>query len=145
MLTAWIPFQDTPEEMGPVAYIDRSNHWPGAAQMRTFHAKDLADLETRFMEGKGEVVKLPMALRKGQVSFHSCLLAHGSQANLGTRPRIAMALHFQDASNRFRHQLDDNGKPWHLFNDDLARKLPDGTPDYTDPDVFPVIWSNGTD
>ena len=143
MLTAWIPFQDTPEEMGPVVYVDKSNHWPGAAEMRTFHSKDLAQLEERFI-GKDEAVKLPMTLKKGEVSFHSCLTVHGSEVNRGQNPRIAMALHFQDDGNQFRRHLDDTGQPWHLFNDDLARKLPDGSPDYTDPDVFPVVWPNGT-
>lgn len=145
MLTAWIPFQDTPEEMGPVVYIDHSNHWPGAAEMRTFHAKDQAELEEHFMVGKDEAVKVPMTLKKGEVSFHSCLTVHGSQVNRSRRPRIAMALHFQDERNRFRKQLDDTGKPWHLFNDDLARKLPDGTPDYTDPAIFPVVWPLGSE
>ena len=141
MLTAWIPFQDTPAEMGPVMYVDGSHKWPGADRMRTFHDKDLAALEERFMADKGSAEKLPMTLKRGEVSFHSCLLVHGSEANRGRGPRIALALHMQDDSNRFRHALDDKGKPWHLFNDDLARKLPDGTPDYTDPNVFPVLWS----
>jgi len=141
MLTAWIPFQDTPEEMGPVVYVDRSHRWPNVDRMRTFHAKDLAELEERFIVARGEAVKVPMTLRKGEVSFHSCLTVHGSEANRGSEPRIAMALHLQDQANRFRRHLDDNGEPWHLFNDDLARQLPDGAPDYSDPEVFPVIWS----
>ena len=142
MLTAWIPFHDCPEEMGPVMYIDGSHKWPGAARMRTFHSKDLAELEARFMIDKRPAAKYPMALRKGEVGFHSCLTVHASEANRGSGPRIALAVHMQDQSNRFRHHLDDNGKPWHLFNDDLARKRADGTPDYADPHVFPVMWSS---
>lgn len=95
------------------------------------------------MAGK-TVSKIPMTLERGEVSFHSCLTVHGSEANRGSTPRIALALHMQDASNGFRHHLDDRGEPWHLFNDDLARKLPDGKPDYQDPDVFPVLWSDST-
>jgi hypothetical protein len=141
MLTAWIPFQDSPAEMGPVMYIDGSNQWPGAEKMRTFHAKDLEEIEARLFADKGPARKYPMTLKRGEVSFHSCLTVHGSEANRGSGPRIAVALHMQDASNRFRHHLDHEGKPWHLFNDDLARKLDDGTPDYSDPNVFPVMWS----
>ena len=141
MLTAWIPFQDCPEDMGPVMYIDGSNKWPGAEKMRTFHAKDLVEIENKLFADQPAAAKHPMALKRGEVSFHSCLTVHGSEANRGRAPRIALALHMQDAENRFRHQLDDQGNPWHLFNDDLARKLDDGTPDYSDPNVFPVMWS----
>jgi len=142
MLTAWIPFQDTPVEMGPVEYIDGSHAWPGADQMRTFHAKDLAEIEQRFGFDSANVQSHPMTLQKGDVSFHSCLTVHGSRVNVSDRPRIAMALHFQDGANRYRHHLDGNGQPWHLFNDDLARRLADGTPDYADPAIFPVLWSS---
>jgi hypothetical protein len=30
-----------------------------------------------------------------------------------------------------------------VVNDRMARKLADGTPDYTDPAVFPVLWPEG--
>ena len=83
-----------------------------------------------------------MALRKGEVSFHSSLTVHGSEANRGSGPRIALAVHMQDKTNRFRPHLDDSGKPWHPFNDGPARKLADGSPDYADPEVFPVMWSS---
>ena len=142
MLTAWIPFHDCPEEMGPITYVDASHKWPGAAAMRTFHNKELAELESRFMSDKPTTSKHAMTLKRGEVSFHSCLTVHGSEANRGGAPRIALALHMQDAANRFRHHLDDEGKPWHLFNDDLARRLDDGTPDYSDPAVFPVLWAS---
>jgi len=139
MLTAWIPLQDTPEEMGPVEYIDRSNQWPGAEHLRTFHSKDLAALEDRFT-GDRLASRHIMDLRRGEVSFHSSLTVHGSGANRGRTPRIALAVHMQDGQNRFRYHLDNDGNPWHLFCDDLARKLEDGSPDYTDPVVFPRLY-----
>jgi Phytanoyl-CoA dioxygenase (PhyH) len=142
MLTAWIPFHDCTEEMGPLMYVDGSHKWPGASAMRTFHNKELAELEARFMSDKPSSPKQSMTLKRGEVSFHSCLTVHGSEANRGEGPRIALALHMQDEANRFRHHLNDDGEPWHLFNDDLARKLDDGTPDYSDPAVFPVLWSS---
>jgi Phytanoyl-CoA dioxygenase (PhyH) len=146
MLTAWIPFQDTPEELGPVVYVDESHRWPGAARMRTFGVTDLADLEARFMSDKNAVHKIPMTLRRGEVSFHSCLTVHGSAENRSIFPRAALVVHMQPEDNRFRVHLDERtGKPWHVFNDDLARKLDDGTPDYTDPSVFPVMWSSSAD
>lgn len=146
MLTAWIPFQDTPEEMGPVTYVDGSHRWPGAARMRTFGVTDLAELEARFMSDKNAVRKVPMALRRGEASFHSCLTVHGSADNRSPLPRAALVVHMQPGDNRFRVHVDERtGKPWHVFNDDLARKLDDGTPDYTDPSVFPVMWPSRPD
>jgi len=47
----------------------------------------------------------------------------------------------QDASNRWRPFKNEKGELWKLTNDLLARKNPDGSPDYTDPDVFPVMWT----
>ena len=39
------------------------------------------------------------------------------------------------------HYLNEQGVHWELTNDRLARKNPDGTPDYTDPNAFPIMWS----
>jgi ectoine hydroxylase-related dioxygenase (phytanoyl-CoA dioxygenase family) len=139
MLTAWIPFQDTPEEMGPVVYIDRSHEWDDAEQLRTFHNKNLTEIE-RTLAARGPIAKHAMTLLRGEVSFHNCRTVHGSGPNRGVRPRRAMAVHLQDVTNQYRHHIDTFGRPWHLFNDDLARKNADGTPDYSDPNVFPRLW-----
>jgi hypothetical protein len=141
MLTAWIPFQDCPAEMGPVMYVDRSHRWLGTTEMRSYRIKDLSEIERRFAE-QGPVIKVPMTLRKGEVSFHNCRLVHGSEPNRSSGPRIALGLHMQDGANRYRVYLNEKGIPWHIFNDDLARKLQDGTPDYTDSNAFPVLWTN---
>ncbi|HEY3065758.1 MAG TPA: hypothetical protein VGL09_08200 [Methylomirabilota bacterium] len=44
-------------------------------------------------------------------------------------------------ANRYRVYHKERGIPWRLVNDQLCRQMPDGTPDYTDPAVFPVLWS----
>jgi len=138
MLTAWIPFHDCSEEMGPVIYVEGSHRWPGTDNMRTFRAQDLSQLKALFPERP--LVKRPMTLRRGEVSFHHSRLIHGSAPNRSDVPRIALALHFQPMENRYRAHHNDHGVPWHIFIDDLARKLDDGTPDYTDPAVFPLLW-----
>ena len=143
MLTAWIPFHDCPEGMGPVIYIEGSHRWPETDAMRTFNTQDLDILERRFGEG-ADSLKRVMALEKGQMSFHHSRLIHGSDLNRGTLPRVSLALHMQDGSNRWRHYLNEQGVQWELTNDRLARKKADGTPDYTDPSVFPVLWSDTT-
>jgi ectoine hydroxylase-related dioxygenase (phytanoyl-CoA dioxygenase family) len=89
-----------------------------------------------------------MELRPGQVSFHHCKLIHGSLPNTGTTPRIALAVHFQDASNRYTPAVDDGGNPVVHVNDVLCRPDPTGSPDYSEltsgrakygPKFWPVV------
>ena len=55
--------------------------------------------------------------------------------------RRAVVLNIQDAENRHQ-EFWNNGKQINHYLDSLCRKQANGLPDYTDPDVFPVIWSN---
>lgn len=142
MLTAWIPLHDCPVEMGPVVYVDGSHRWPDTEAMRTFNTQDLEAVERTFIGDGSQSLKRVIALKKGQMSFHHSRLIHGSDQNRGTFPRTSVALHMQDAKNRYQVHLNEAGEPWHITNDDLCRKNADGTPDYTDPAAFPVVWSD---
>ncbi len=139
LLTMWIPFQDCTVEMGPLLYIDGSHLWSGTEDMRTFRCRELQELERKFPD-RGSIVRVPMTLRRGELSVHHCRLIHGSGPNTSGAPRLALAVHLQDVSNRYRRHLNDQGVPWHIFLDDLAPTCADGTPDYTDPIVFPALW-----
>ena len=139
LLTMWIPFQDCTVDMGPLLYVDGSHTWPGTETMRTFRCKDLSELERKFPDRR-PIVRIPMTLRRGEVSVHHCRLIHGSGPNRSGTTRLAFAVHLQDADNRYRVYRNEQGIPWHIFLDDLAPKLVDGTPDYTDPTVFPTLW-----
>ena len=81
-----------------------------------------------------------MILEKGQVSFHHCLTIHGSYPNRGEQPRIAFALYLQDYNNRYQ-VYRNQGKQVHHFLDNMCRKLANGNPDYSDPEIFPTLWS----
>jgi hypothetical protein len=139
MLTAWIPFHDCDESMGTVSMIDGSHRWPDNTEKLDFFNPDLTALEREFITGGRPVVKVPMVLGAGQVSFHSCLTIHGSGPNRSDRPRRSIAVHLQDSANRWREHLMANGQPARHGNDLMVRKL-DGHPDYTDPDVCPTLW-----
>jgi ectoine hydroxylase-related dioxygenase (phytanoyl-CoA dioxygenase family) len=138
MLTAWVPFHDCDEEMGTLMVVDGSHKWP-ASNLRGFNAKDFAESEKPLKE-KGQYAKIPMNLKKGQVSFHHCLAVHGSDRNRSASPRVSLAIHLQDGANRYREYITEKGVRISLFNDKLCRHSEDGTPDYTDPKVFPVLW-----
>jgi hypothetical protein len=140
MLTAWIPLQDTPVEMGPVIYIDGSHRWPGTEGLRTFNSRDLDDIEKVYGGTPGRSARRVIPLKQGQMSFHHCRMIHGSDVNRGPGWRTALAVHLQDETNRFRRYLNEEGVPWQITNDNLGRRGPDDVPDYTDPTVFPVLW-----
>ncbi len=141
MLTAWIPFHDCPIEMGPLMVADGSHRWPEIEQLREFQNSDLESVESRILAGHEKIDKVSMALEKGQMSFHNALTLHASDVNLSDQPRISLALHLQDGANRYRPFFNQDGKPWEVVNDRMCRKGPDGQPDYTDPAICPVIWS----
>jgi hypothetical protein len=142
MLTAWIPFHDCPAEMGPLLVIDGSHKWADTSSTRTFNKKELGDLERKLSAEHGPITKVPIILQRGQVSFHNCLTIHASDVNRSRSPRLSLALHMQDDENRYRQFLNDKGVPWQIANDRMCRQTPDGNPDYTDPEIFPVLWSD---
>jgi hypothetical protein len=140
MLTAWIPLHDADEEIGTLQIIDRSHAWAGDTAIRGFHEQTLRSAAA-YRDGSEAAAPtvLPMILRKGQVSFHHCRTIHGSGPNLTSRPRQTISVHLQDEGNRYRAATQHDGEPaWHR-NDVLCRKH-DGIPDYSDPDLCPVLW-----
>jgi hypothetical protein len=142
MLTAWIPFHDCPEEMGPLVVVDGSHRFAGNIALRTFNQNNLADLEARYRSANLPFRRVSIALARGQVSFHHCLTIHGSDINRSDRPRLSLAVHMQDGPNRHRVYRNDRGVAWRIVNDQLCRTTRDGAPDYSDPEVFPVLWSD---
>ena len=141
LLTAWIPFHDCDEARGPLVVIDKSHQWSGLQDMRYFNNPDLNDLTDKLQNEGRKIVKVPMTLKKGQVSFHHCWTIHGSYPNCSTKHRQALAVHLQDKNNRYRAYINSQGREIHIFDEQLCRRLPNGDPDFSDPQIFPVVWS----
>lgn len=140
MLTAWIPFHDCNEEQGTITMIEGSNHWPDNTEKLDFSSNDLEALEREFDSGGQPVVKAPMNLKKGHVSFHHCRTIHGSGPNRGEAPRRSIAVHLQPADNRWQETRLQQGRLAVHNNDALVRQT-NGVPDYTDPTYCPVIYN----
>lgn len=140
MVTAWIPLQDCSEEMGPLAVIDGSHKWQLSQHMRTFNDRDLDALERTFPPGV-EVRRVPLVLKRGQVSFHDGSTIHGSLENRSGLDRVALTVHIQGADNRYAPAVGPDGRPALHINDLLCRRGDDGMPDYTDPEVCPLLWT----
>jgi hypothetical protein len=143
MLTAWIPFHDVDETTGTITMIDRSCHFPDNTEGLSFFDQDLDVVEERFRTGGAPIVKVPMTMARGQVSFHSMLTIHGSGPNRSGRPRRSMAVHLQPGDNRWRWHLRRKGDELRVAvhaNDLIVPQTgPSGVPDYADPDWFPVL------
>ncbi len=146
MLTAWIPLHDCNDSMGTIMMIDGSHKWSNnptlleLRQEKNFSTTKMESLERRLEATGFSIKKIPMNLKKGQVSFHHCLTFHGSYPNQSHLPRISVVLHLQDKSNKYQIAKNKNGKIFVNNLDELCRKLPDGIPDYSDPLFCPVLW-----
>jgi ectoine hydroxylase-related dioxygenase (phytanoyl-CoA dioxygenase family) len=140
LLTAWIPFHDCDENRGPLVVIDGSHKWPGLNHLRSFNEKNLAILEDRLQAEGKTVIKVPMVLKKGQISFHNCWTIHGSYPNRCKERRLALAVHLQDRDNCYRPFKNAKGQEIHIIDEQLCRTLPNGYPDFSDPTAFPALW-----
>jgi len=152
MLTAFIPFHDCGEEMGTITMVDGSHRWREVGRKdsvtRHFAEREASELEQMLAENAAYndtgVVKVPMIIPKGHMSFHHCRTYHGSMTNRSQRPRRAISFHLQDGENAYRRFVLSDGEVLAYNHDALVRRLPDGRPDYSDPDFCPVVWRNPT-
>lgn len=148
MLTAFIPFHDCDEQMGTITMVDGSHLWKefggDDSTTRHFADRDPSELDQLLRDNaefnNTEVVKVPMLIPKGHMSFHHCRIYHGSGPNLSDRPRRAVSLHLQDGHNQYREVTLSDGTLLRYNHDYLARRTAAGTPDYADPEYCPVVW-----
>lgn len=140
MLSAWIPFYDIEADKAPLVVIDGSHKWSGTQHLRCFNQKNLKEIEHKFAKQGREIKQVPLIMQKGQVSFHHSYTIHGSYPNSSNSVRLALALYLQDHDNRYQPYWN-NGVEVHHFLENMCRKQPNGDPDYRDPDIFPVLWS----
>ncbi|MFE2466390.1 phytanoyl-CoA dioxygenase family protein [Streptomyces mirabilis] len=145
MLTAFIPFHDCTEESGTITMVNGSHRWRhrhGAARP----VGDPRDVGRDYLlNGDAErnsavVEKVPVHIPKGHMTFHHCLLYHGSGANRSPRPRRAISFHLQDGTNAYRDHTLSDGRQEPYKHDFLVRRTPAGQPDYSDPEFCPVLW-----
>ena len=147
MLTAWIPTEDANQANGTIEFLDGSHRWPqtdGVRRLQTerhFIGSDDKDLVGRASDLGLSVAVVPANVPRGHVSFHHCMLFHGSGPNTTNRNRGALILHLQDEANGYQTAYDENSKPVVLHNDRLVHRDASGKPDYCDPDFCPVLWN----
>jgi hypothetical protein len=143
MITAWIPFHSVDITRSPLVVMAGSHRWQSLQDIRFFNHQDLSELEVTFRAQGRDVRIVPLIMRKGQVSFHHGWTVHASHPNTSGQPRLSYAIHLQDGDNHYRPYRNPQGREIHIFDEKLCRRLPNGLPDFSDPDVFPTVWTDG--
>lgn len=70
MITAWVPFTDCPESMGPIAMLDHSNHWSSQGPDQSdFFRQDVTGQLASFQQCGHSIDVRPMAMKAGQISI----------------------------------------------------------------------------
>ena len=143
LTTAWIPLHTVQVTQSPLIVMAGSHRWQGLQDVRFFSNQNLTELQEKFRQEGKDVRIVAMTLKKGQVSFHHGWTVHGSYPNTSGQPRLSFAAHLQDGDNHYRPHRNAQGREIHIFDEKLCRTLPNGDPDFSDPAVFPTVWSEG--
>lgn len=102
-ITAWVPLQAVPAEMGPIGFYARSNRFEFG---RDLPISDESERRiTAEMEAQGfALVDDPFEL--GEVSFHSGWTFHRAGPNCTDRPRSVMTIIYMDKDMRLKAPSD---------------------------------------
>ncbi len=130
--TAWIPLQDTPLDMGPLAFSPESQH---VSFGRDLAISDESDRRIGdFMKTRDQtLVEEPFAA--GDVSFHMGWTFHRAGANLTDRPRRVMTVIYMDKDARILEPKSDPHRK------DLEAWMPGCKPgEIAASRLNPVVW-----
>lgn len=103
-VTAWIPLQPVPADMGPLAFYAGSHRSELGRDLPISDESEAAI--TAAMEAQNfPIIDEPFAL--GDVSFHLGWLFHKAGANVSDRPRSVMTIIYMDADMRLAEPVND--------------------------------------
>ncbi len=103
--TVWIPLQDIPLEMGPLAFCPKSQ--------RLSYGRDLEigdDSEIKLSEALKQYPKEESRFDLGEVSFHSGWTFHRAGANTSAYPRRVMTIIYMDKEMKLAEAKNKNQK-----------------------------------
>jgi ectoine hydroxylase-related dioxygenase (phytanoyl-CoA dioxygenase family) len=144
LLTAWIPMQDCTVKMGTLVHLDGSHRWQRDNTLKSlisFNDHKMDDFERYLSTDRPGTKQSLMLLKKGQISFHNCHTIHASYPNLSDRNRMALAVHMQDDANKYQKAFKPDGGLITIGYDTLCGKDAEGFPNYSDPNIFPLMYS----
>ena len=131
-ITAWIPLQATPREMGPLAFCEKSHRFQIG---RDLEISDESEITLKEALNRFTLEEGPFDL--GDVSFHAGWTFHRAGANSTDRPREVMTMIYMDESIRVIAPKNKN----HVM--DMERWMPGLKPgDVLSSALNPVIYSS---
>jgi ectoine hydroxylase-related dioxygenase (phytanoyl-CoA dioxygenase family) len=104
-VTAWIPLQDTPIEMGPLCF-GRGSHRKHIGRDLEISAESEAEIGEQVRKEKITQVQEPFAL--GDVSYHLGWTLHRAGPNTTARPRRVFTIIYMDADMRLVNPKNKN-------------------------------------
>lgn len=133
-ITVWVPLQETPLELGPLAFCEKSHRFQLGRDLEIGDESEITlkqALETYHLE------ESPFAL--GDVSFHSGWTFHRAGGNSTTHPRQVMTMIYIDENIRLvepknKNQIND----WNAWCPGVRVGSVVASP------LNPVLYSSGT-
>jgi ectoine hydroxylase-related dioxygenase (phytanoyl-CoA dioxygenase family) len=134
IITAWVPLQNTPLEMGPLAFCEKSHRFQIG---RDLEISDESELTLKEALTVFRMEENPFEL--GDVSFHAGWTFHRAGSNSTSRPREVMTVIYMDENMRLaapknKDQVNDTNRwcPGVSVGEVIASPL------------NPVLFSNAT-
>jgi ectoine hydroxylase-related dioxygenase (phytanoyl-CoA dioxygenase family) len=112
-VTAWIPLQDTPMEMGPLCF-GRGSHRKHIGRDLEISAESEEQIREEVRKEKIDQVQEPFAL--GDVSYHLGWTLHRAGPNTTNRPRRVFTIIYMDADMRLVNPKNKNQqRDWDIW------------------------------
>lgn len=96
-ITAWIPLQATPLEMGPLAFARKTHRMPFGRELEISDESEKL-IQKSLKEAQADIDETPFDF--GEVSFHLGWTFHRAGANQSNRPREVMTVIYVDEDIR---------------------------------------------
>lgn len=104
-VTAWVPLQAVPMEMGPLAFAPKSHTKDLGRDVEISDASQ-SKIEKELLRHELGMVEEPFEL--GEVSFHAGWCFHRAGPNKSTRPREVMTVIYMDQEMRLAAPRNEN-------------------------------------
>ncbi len=106
-VTAWIPLQKTPLEMGPLAFSNKSQNFTFGRDLPISNDSE-EKIQQALAEQNFTLTEEPFEL--GEVSFHAGWTFHRAGANTTDSPREVMTIIYMDGEMRMKEPSNENEK-----------------------------------
>lgn len=112
-ITAWVPLQATPIDMGPLAFAAGSHRMTFG---RDLEISDESERRLKVALAVGRLAEHNAPFERGEVSFHSGWTFHHTGANRSARPRAVMTvIYMADEIRLTEPQRKQHYSDWEAF------------------------------